>query len=511
MARFRRGGSGCRAPSTYELTAVFAAWVQSLSEEQQKVHNSRAIIVEDGETWRQLAESDHPLILIASHRLELDSDIVSRATRHGHHVLRCASFKAGSRSGTTEMPRMRRYELGASLKRTGLDEAEAKRIANASGGNFTILRRLLAKERDIQTPKWEKDGTLCPLLLAGGWEDARPADQEVIARIAGKSYDECRAVAAKWQLEQDSPVRLLQGVWEFLSPLDAWEGLHLLISPVQLKTFESEAVAVLREDWPGLDLPPEDRMMASYKGKKARYSNAMRQGMAEILAIGATREDESSLRKELGMAAVAARVVDRALSEGGSWKRWASLGDLLPSLVEAAPDVFLTAVELDLASSDSQIVEMLRQEVPPGVFGGGAYHSGLLWALESAAWHPPRLNRVSCIQHFFFLASANRGLRRRASRFTETDMRTAAGCWLAHREGFAPSISRGDDGQPQTELSRLVGWMERQSHASGIRDVSCSPQRLDKQARGKAASALGWSSPRHVSSVFSLTGRFRPS
>jgi hypothetical protein len=55
-----------KGPSAAELVAVFCAWVCSLSVELQADISSRAIIVEERETWRALATSQQPLILIAS-------------------------------------------------------------------------------------------------------------------------------------------------------------------------------------------------------------------------------------------------------------------------------------------------------------------------------------------------------------------------------------------------------------------------------------------------------------
>jgi hypothetical protein len=82
-----------KAPSAGELVAVFCAWVLTLLPEQQDAISSRAIIVENRDTWRALATSQQPLILIASPRLEPDQEIFAEAARKGHHVLRAAEFQ----------------------------------------------------------------------------------------------------------------------------------------------------------------------------------------------------------------------------------------------------------------------------------------------------------------------------------------------------------------------------------------------------------------------------------
>ncbi len=409
-AAFKRWveGSPCelpvRAPSAMEVAAVFTAWVHTLPDTEANAISSRTIVVEDRETWISLCESLNSLILIAAPRLEPDPELFSKAIRKEHFVLRHANLRTPSRGTAVDLGRMRRFDLEQSLKKAGLEEAEARRIANAAGGNFTILRRIYSKSPpDGMTPRWEKDSTLAALLLAVSWEDNRTADREIVEKLTKRDYADVREVAAQWRTETDAPLRLTvkdRGdgkVWEFLSTLDAWESLHFQLNSDVITLFKNLAVEVLSEDNPGLSLPPDERPMAAVKGLVPHFSHYLRHGIAEILAIGATREDESGILRDFDFKGCAAAVVKRVLDSNCKWQRWASLGQLLSSLAEAAPDEFLTAVENDVYSSNSQIVELIRQEIPPSGFGGAAYHSGLLWALETAAWPSIHFRRVASI------------------------------------------------------------------------------------------------------------------
>jgi len=199
---------------------------------------------------------------------------------------------------------------------------------------------------------------------------------------------------AKWRQVPDAPVRLVLGTWEFLSPLDAWEALHPFLTATQMGSFERVAVEVLGEDDPSLELPAEERYMASVKGKVWKFSSVLRRGIAEILALGATREQESCIGTGLHFAARAGSIVRQILPENCGWRRWASLQTVLPLLMEAAPDALLDRIELDIRSPNAQLVELLHQEVPGGVFGA-AYHCGISRAMEIAAWQRERLQRVA--------------------------------------------------------------------------------------------------------------------
>jgi hypothetical protein len=382
-----------KAPSAAELVATFCAWVESLAVDEQNAISSRTIIVESRETWRALATSTQPLILIASPRLDSDAELFAEAVRKGHHVLRPADFRALPGKGGIELAMMRRFDLQKALEESGLQEIEARRLAEAAGGNFTILRRRFAKTIN-QPPGWSDDGNLAPLLLAAAWEDKRPDDQRIISELAEKKYSNVQILLHKWRQTPDAPIRLILGMWEFLSPIDAWEALHPFLNSTQMDRFEKIAVEVLSEDNPALDLLPSERFMALVKGKKWKFSQNLRQGIAEILALGAARADDGAVGLELNFSARAASIVKRLLPEGCNWKRWASLGHLLPLIIEAAPEVVLSTIEHDISSDNSQIVELLRQEVPGGIIGA-AYHSGLLWALETAAWSEKYVQRVS--------------------------------------------------------------------------------------------------------------------
>lgn len=382
-----------QAPSTAEIVAVFCAWVQTLSPPEQDAISSRAVIVEARESWRELATARQGLILVASPRLEAEPELSAEAVRHNHHVLRSAEHRVPHRPEVVEMPRMRRFDLQVALERAGLSNPEAKQLAEAAGGNFTILRRRLASG-SYRRPAWADDEDLAPLILAVGWEDASPDDQRIVAQLADRPYSDVQRLMTKWRNQPDAPVRLTLGKWEFLSPTDAWEVLSPLLTSTQVGRFEAMAVEVLSEENPALDLPGEERVFASVRGRKLRFSETLRAGVAEVLALSVARESGSADRPELRLRQRAETIVARVLPEDCGWKRWASLNTLLPLLMEAAPDKLLARVERDLTSPNPQLAELLRQEIP-GAMVGAIYHHGLLWALETAAWTKEFMSRVA--------------------------------------------------------------------------------------------------------------------
>lgn len=83
----------------------------------------------------------------------------------------------------------------------------------------------------------------------------------------------------------------------------------------------------------------------------------------------------------------------RELFEESDWIRWGSLNSLLPTISEASPDEFLSAVENAIAATPSPFDKLFEQE-DMGVFGRN-YITGLLWALEGIAWEETYLSRTA--------------------------------------------------------------------------------------------------------------------
>jgi hypothetical protein len=382
--------------SSQEVVDVFTAWVQSLAEAEQGPIASRSIIVEKTEALRELVDSGQRLVLICTERLEMNESLVAEARRKGHHILLPLSLARAQTGDALRMERMDRYELEKVLRKAGLAEDEAYSIAQHSGGSFSILKRRLASVAIISTPQWgqgREAEELAPLLLAGAWQDECAADKAAVAELAQRSYAEARSVVARWRSEVDAPVRWADGMWEFISPLDAWNFLHHALSPAQLDTWGSVAQEVLGVDDPRLELPPDDRWQAKVHGKQFAHSDDLRLGLARTLVLVATRDAESQVTDRISLQARVNRVVRSIVPERAKWQRWASLGRLLPLIAEAAPEALLEAIEADLRSRQPELPELFRQE-GRGITGWPE-HTGLLWALERLAWSPGLLARVT--------------------------------------------------------------------------------------------------------------------
>ena len=112
------------------------------------------------------------------------------------------------------------------------------------------------------------------------------------------------------------------GVWLVVARRDAWLLLRRYLTIDDLKRFDEVVLEVLGDLDPKFELPPGERWLASIQGKVLKYSDRIREGLAETLAalgacdclVGcATTEDW------------AARIVRRIFELPGGWRLWASL------------------------------------------------------------------------------------------------------------------------------------------------------------------------------------------
>jgi hypothetical protein len=381
--------------SPQEVVDVFTAWVESLPEAEQAIIASRAVIIENAEACRALIDSEQRLILVRAERSEMDEALIAEARRKGHHVLVPVSSIRSQGEELLRLERMDRAELEKVLTEAGLSEQVAYSLAQQSGGSFTVLKRRFSSVPIIKSPNWgeaEEAFELVPLLLAGAWRDNFPADQAIISKITGRPYEDARRIVARWRSEADAPVKWVNGVWEFISPLDAWNFLCIALSSNQLDSFEEAAKDVLGLNDPRLELPPEERWQAAILGKRFDHSSELRQGLARTLALLATRDASVQVADTIPLQSRVNRIVTGILPEKATWQRWASLGGLLPLIAEAAPETFLTAVEFGLRGDHPELAKLFAEE--QGTMGQ-AEHTGLLWALERLAWSPILLPRVS--------------------------------------------------------------------------------------------------------------------
>lgn len=387
-----------QAESREEAIAIFSAAVQILSYNERDKVISRTLIVQSEDVWRHLTSIHSPLILVQDFE---SATAVARATRQGHWVLIPVGRERSASQGTIVVPRISLREATAALTAAGLSEDRARDLAVLARRSLLAFRRKLALAAAHQQPTWassEHGRTLLPAIFAGSWRESSSGDRDVLASLAGSSYAELMAVLIRWANDSDPPVRRVGDTWYVVSREDAWSLLARYSVPDDFDRLRDIVLKVLGTPDPRFDLPEDERYMAQVYGKVAQWSPLLCRGLAEGLAVIATSPESVRLAWVHPPAVIVAKIVRDLLERANTdWRIWASLSEwgVLPLLAEAAPDVFLQAVDQGLTGRDPILVKLFSEN-DANIFASSP-HTGLLWSLETVAWSSEHLGYASLL------------------------------------------------------------------------------------------------------------------
>ena len=312
----------------------------------------------------------------------------------GHH--RSAGGRDGDGDLTLERPRIDEFEKA--LASTGLDEAEAKRLAVSTGRSWSVFRRHRSTNPAIRKPTWldaPQAGALSMLCLLGGWSSRQAADKQVVSRLSGRTYEDIERDLRQLSRLDDAPVLEIGEVWTAKSPLELLDLFGGRITQDELGRFFEITRQILLAPDPELELPDEQRYAAQVYGKVRPESDVLIRGICDTLVKLAVRGGHvPSLSAANIEGRIAIFVLELLRDADGT--RWLSLSSLLPSLAESAPDAFLRAIEVSLTKADAPVTRLLTETSGAGLMGR-CWHAGLLWALELLAWAPERVTRVALV------------------------------------------------------------------------------------------------------------------
>ncbi len=297
-----------------------------------------------------------------------------------------------ARRDVRTLARPSREGIAGALTAAGIAEARAKALARDSARNLAVLRRLIPGAPG-RLPKWAEEPpprALLAALLAGGWDENAEADQARLSELADAPYDTVIAALTPYVGDFDSPLQKIGSTWRIASPSDAWFLLAHHLTGADIKRFEAAVHAVLGSADPRFDMDPNERWMAAVHGVHRDYSGMLRHGIGQVLILLALWGDQVRTVPDASRRADA--IVGKLL-QNADQRRWWSLSRDFRLLAEASPGAFLTAIEDSLDQNDPPIRALFGHD-EGGIFGT-EHLSDLMWALESLAWSPDLMPRVT--------------------------------------------------------------------------------------------------------------------
>lgn len=379
-----------------QVANFVAASIATLDEQRRVEVEGRCIIIKAPDAWNNAVTLRDPHILVADFDID-DGEtggvlLLERAKKQGHGVIFACSPGENPHPNRVSIADPTEYQITAALKKAGYKEGRAQILGRRHGGNLNGLLRSLLGLPSI--PEWAQGTEAADLVVAeilGGWNETIEGDRLIAETISGKAYGEWIGTIRETAQRPGTPLKQRNGIWKFISRYEGWYALGSRIFDDRLDLLRKVAIDLFSERDPALELPSNERHMAALRGKVSKHSAGVRKGVAETLALLGSHPKALS-SATAGKTQDTARAIVYQILHDADWQLWASLNDVLPLLAEAAPDEFLAAVDNAINSDPSPFDSVFGQE--GAGFGGQNYMTGLLWALETLAWHGDYLSRV---------------------------------------------------------------------------------------------------------------------
>lgn len=372
-----------------EAIAFLHAATDQLPLEYRNNYQQRCLIAAGSDVARLLGDSPSPLILILE---DIDVGLATKLVQRGHHVYFVYGSAIGAPDEGIRLPRAPWEAFSSALLAMGIEKEEAERLTRESARNLAVVRRLIPSAPGRMPPSWAEADcarALVAPLLVGAWNEADDGDKRLLENLSGDSYDVLSGRLARWVGQPDGPFRRAGSAWKVASPLDAWFLLAPNISSADLDRFGGLVIEVLSAVDPRFEMSDEERWLAPLRGGKPEHSGLLRTGLCETLVLlsmfGNQIVSVSDANKR-------PQAIVRSLLDSADSRRWWSLSPQLRVLAEASPEAFLDALDQSLSQNTPPVMALFREDA--GLLGG-AHHSELLWALETLAWSPKYLTRVT--------------------------------------------------------------------------------------------------------------------
>lgn len=380
-----------KAPSRDEsLAFVYAAL------EAEPALLDRTVVVTGSSAWNRLVASPQQMILVPL----FEGVGLKAAEDGGHRVILVAGGEDVVRNGKAiELSKVDPLVAAESLKKVGIDSDSADAQVALARRSLPALFRFIAREPRLATPPWVEDSRtasiLAPLVLAGSWA-AKAGDAEILQKLTGVSGDEVVRLLKALAKRPDAPFIVSGGLWRLTSPAEAAYLLLREMSQDDLERWRAVVLEVLLAEDPFSGMDAVARFTASAKGTAAAYSSTLQTHLAEGLVLAAATADDlpSHLRMQSRVDEIVRQLLEHA-SADETGEVWLRLAEFLPSLAEAAPEVFEDAVEDDLARSEPILKTLFRDQDRGSFFGSSSPHPSLQWALETLCWSPDHFGRAA--------------------------------------------------------------------------------------------------------------------
>ncbi len=381
------------AASPDDVLAFVASTLMTSPDDIRDDLLSRTLIVHDVDALRYLDNSQGLLILLPfDERLHREASLIT-----SHHLV---MLNPQGEVSDIVLPPIDADLAREALLSVGVEADEAFDLASSLNRSVVAFLRSAPSGGAMPRVEWSvqaRERLVRRAWLAGAWMERRSGDLDALGDLLGSPYEDCVDQLREQAGSADPLISVSGDSWLVHSPEESWAYIGAHLTSADLDRLQPVVQAVLGAIDPALELPVDQRWMAAIYGKTSVYSGELRRGLATTLAVvcwaGGGLSLGAGTTGQTRAEAIIFQLFDRANNDE-SGHLWSSLSDVLPLLAEAAPDMFLQAIQRGLEGSDPVVMRMFGDAEGEGVLSVSSAHTGLLWALETLAWSADLLGSV---------------------------------------------------------------------------------------------------------------------
>lgn len=391
--------------SNEEAVAMVYCAVQSLPEPDARLILASAIVVTDEAAARRLVDQPVPPESMPLAVLMPPATTQSeRFVKIGYRVLHVFGRKEAS-SNVISFERAGVQDFAKALSESmSVSPDEAETQARACGCSVAVwhIRNLFKRPLQPPLPPWADTShadVVVPAVFLGGWDEISKPDGAVIKLLSGV---EASQFGGRLQPFAQGPTPLVEFIGTerlVTAPTAAFEFVVRNITRHHVEKLEfacKEVFSIVLPDviarWAAQ--PSEMRIHKRSEELSSQLLDGLAETLLRIAVLGGPLEETGVLGAYRSAQAFVDNLVRSLPGLTSDARLLASLDSQLPYLIEAAPAVFCQALESLIQGQPSDVSRLLGDE--SGIFGR-AFHTGLLWGLESLAWSPDYLPRVAGI------------------------------------------------------------------------------------------------------------------
>lgn len=271
-----------------------------------------------------------------------------------------------------------------------IQQSEAMELTDE---NQTSKESELPENNLVINTKYKKEFAL--LCLIGKFNSANPNDIKAVSRLLKCDDNFLPDIVQSIHSSDNQTLELKGTTWKVIDIKSTLRQLSNYIYDNHISAFADIYLEILSEINPALDLAVDERYMANIYGKTRDYSDAIRNGVANGMAMLANNQIMFSNCSANRIGNAVSYTIDKLLSNAQSPKLWMSIADNASLIAQASPAQFLSKLENTLAIKDNNPIKAVIKESSGDSFFQSDYMTGLRWALADLSWDKRYFSQAS--------------------------------------------------------------------------------------------------------------------